>query len=122
MSAFDIEQQKLIDQCRNIYRQKFETNNEPTHCAIAPGRVNLIGDHVDYCDGIVLPMVCSDLARFDKKSSFFLLQAIPLYTVVVGRAATTADRGYSRVYSDRFANDAIVTLNRPYTQVLFWLK
>ncbi len=29
---------------------------EPTHLAIAPGRVNLIGEHTDYNDGFVLPV------------------------------------------------------------------
>jgi galactokinase len=28
---------------------------EPAVTAAAPGRVNLIGEHVDYCDGLVLP-------------------------------------------------------------------
>ena len=31
-------------------------DGEPTHIAIAPGRVNLIGEHTDYNDGFVLPV------------------------------------------------------------------
>src|SRR5512140_3122602 len=36
-----------------IFRQKFGT--APTFIARAPGRVNLLGEHVDYNDGFVLP-------------------------------------------------------------------
>lgn len=39
-----------IFQFRKIY-------GEPEIGSAAPGRVNLIGEHVDYCDGFVLPMV-----------------------------------------------------------------
>uniref|UniRef100_A0A182N4U6 Galactokinase N-terminal domain-containing protein n=1 Tax=Anopheles dirus TaxID=7168 RepID=A0A182N4U6_9DIPT len=47
------------------FRNTFGT--EPDLAACAPGRVNLIGEHVDYNDGFVLPM------------------ALQLGTVIVGR-------------------------------------
>lgn len=31
-----------------------------THCVCAPGRVNVIGEHTDYNEGFVLPMVIED--------------------------------------------------------------
>ena len=44
---------------------------EPTITAAAPGRVNLIGEHIDYCDGFVMPF------------------AIDRYIVIAGRANDT---------------------------------
>ena len=38
-----------------IHLKKF-LNTEATVFAAAPGRVNLIGEHIDYCDGFVLPL------------------------------------------------------------------
>ena len=35
------------------FKQQFGTN--PAGLAFAPGRVNLLGEHVDYNDGFVLP-------------------------------------------------------------------
>lgn len=43
----------LIDRLSNIYRETF--GYTPAHIARAPGRVNLLGEHVDYNDGFVLP-------------------------------------------------------------------
>ncbi|MFC2026114.1 galactokinase [Chloroflexota bacterium] len=39
---------------QSIFREKF--GEEPTYIARAPGRVNLLGEHVDYNDGPVLPI------------------------------------------------------------------
>src|SRR5487761_2444657 len=36
-----------------IFQQKF--GHAPAHIVRAPGRVNLLGEHVDYNDGLVLP-------------------------------------------------------------------
>ena len=67
----------LVDLETNLtdaYRQKF-LNDEPTLCAFAPGRVNLIGEHVDYNDGFVFPM------------------AIPVGTMILGKGLTdTSDQ------------------------------
>jgi galactokinase len=38
---------------KQIFHQRF--GKDPTHLALAPGRVNLLGEHVDFNDGFVLP-------------------------------------------------------------------
>jgi galactokinase len=51
----------LIDQLTTIYKETF--GHIPAHFARAPGRVNLLGEHVDYNDGFVLPAAI-DLATY----------------------------------------------------------
>ena len=46
-------QRKLIENTKAAFRKAFHT--EPEHLFLAPGRVNIIGEHVDYNDGFVLP-------------------------------------------------------------------
>src|SRR5512139_1121655 len=43
----------LIDRIATLYRETF--GHTPAHIARAPGRVNLLGEHVDYNNGFVLP-------------------------------------------------------------------
>jgi galactokinase len=43
----------LAQTASDIFREHF--GSDATHVAAAPGRVNLIGEHIDYCDGFVLP-------------------------------------------------------------------
>ncbi|GAU93923.1 hypothetical protein RvY_05783-2 [Ramazzottius varieornatus] len=65
----------LIEQAKAAFLKKFGRPAE--YCGIAPGRVNLIGEHTDYNDGYVLPV------------------ALPNVTVVVGSPKLTP--GPSRV-------------------------
>jgi galactokinase len=44
---------EIIEHITNIFLQAF--GEKPAHIARAPGRVNLLGEHVDYNDGFVLP-------------------------------------------------------------------
>jgi len=55
--------QSLIGQAKDLFEKSFgdddeqaERTNLPIHCASAPGRVNLIGEHTDYTGGYVLPL------------------------------------------------------------------
>lgn len=59
-----------LDEVRKRALKEFEREfgAPATVCACAPGRVNLIGEHVDYNEGFVLPM------------------ALPLVTVIAGRS------------------------------------
>ncbi len=47
------------DRARTLFRRVYGT--EPVTLASAPGRVNLIGDHIDYCGGLVVPRVLAHL-------------------------------------------------------------
>ncbi|MBI1375522.1 MAG: galactokinase [Phycisphaera sp.] len=55
----------VADRAVRAFADQFDA--EPTHAAVAPGRVSLMGEHTDYNDGLVLSM------------------AIDRYTVVTGR-------------------------------------
>lgn len=55
---------------------------EPTVVAAAPGRVNLIGEHIDYCDGFVLPFALENN---------FVIAAAPNGTKTVRLASSAVD-------------------------------
>jgi galactokinase len=44
---------KLVQQVSACFKEKFGA--EPGHIFLSPGRINIIGEHVDYNDGYVLP-------------------------------------------------------------------
>lgn len=46
---------ELLARARAAFREEFGA--EPELAVAAPGRVNLIGEHTDYNQGLVLPMV-----------------------------------------------------------------
>lgn len=46
------------ERAAELYRTIY--GRSPSLIAFAPGRVNLIGDHTDYCDGLVFPAALSD--------------------------------------------------------------
>lgn len=47
---------ELVTEARGMYAQVFG-GEAPQVAVCAPGRVNLIGEHTDYNQGLVLPMV-----------------------------------------------------------------
>lgn len=45
----------VVEEAKTSFEEKFKTS--PSFAVCAPGRVNLIGEHTDYNDGFVFPMV-----------------------------------------------------------------
>lgn len=66
--------------------------SKATITAAAPGRVNLIGEHIDYCDGFVMPF------------------AIDRYIVIAGRANGTSQARISTALNDEIA---VFDLSKP---------
>lgn len=50
LPLFEAVLKETVESFEHVYKSK------PNVAACAPGRVNLIGEHIDYCDGFVLPM------------------------------------------------------------------
>jgi galactokinase len=71
---------ELTEQAACQFRSVF--GHDPTHFAAAPGRVNLIGEHIDYNDGFVLPL------------------AIERYVVIAGRPICDSSEPLIRLFSD----------------------
>ena len=70
--------EELVQKAKELFKNRYGC--DPTHGAIGPGRVNLIGEHTDYNHGFVLPM------------------ALPMVTVSVGKMNGT---GSCRICTNR---------------------
>ena len=59
----------LIQNTTDFFKEKF--GNVPTEIVLSPGRINIIGEHIDYNDGYVLPAAIDKIIcfTFEKNNS-----------------------------------------------------
>ncbi|NBB25938.1 galactokinase [Porphyrobacter sp. SLTP] len=86
--------ERLIARARQGYRLAYGA--EPSRFFAAPGRVNLIGEHVDYNDGFVLPCAIDReaivaLGPADKDAAVPLFEAVALDMGDMARARDSFD-------------------------------
>ncbi len=60
-------EKQLVQETTQHFRDTFQT--DPKHLFLSPGRINIIGEHVDYNDGFVLP------AAIDKYICFAIAES-----------------------------------------------
>jgi galactokinase len=82
--------ERLIEETTRRYTKRF--GGSPRWVVAAPGRVNIIGEHIDYSNGFVLPM------------------ALDRYTVI---AAGSAAGDSATFASDSAPDDALISLPAP---------
>ena len=94
---------KLRQHVESEFRTRF--GREPSVVAAAPGRVNLIGEHIDYNNGFVLPMAieryviiaadsCSDSSR--EHATFFSSSIQESMDIPIGASSGPTCSGWGR--------------------------
>ncbi|MCA9214846.1 MAG: galactokinase [Planctomycetales bacterium] len=91
---------QLAARATNLCREKYGV--EPQWMSVAPGRVNLIGEHVDYNDGLVLPMaierftvVAGGLSSHANVAEFYAEQVDESFTVDLTSDITPTEPAWS---------------------------
>jgi galactokinase len=82
---------QLTERASKSFQKRY--GKPPRWITAAPGRVNIIGEHIDYNDGFVLPM------------------AIERYTVIA--AADGGTKGEAAIFSDAIGEEAVFSLASP---------
>lgn len=54
--------QELVALCNQQFNEKFGEN--PQKIVLSPGRINIIGEHIDYNHGFVLPAAIDKIHLF----------------------------------------------------------
>jgi galactokinase len=98
-----------------LFRESF--GREPTHAAVAPGRVNLIGEHTDYNGGLVLPIAidraCAAVGAFGDEPGMVRLVSGDVMEEVEGVGARAMFAAHHALEPENFAGGGGAGVSRP---------